>query len=172
MSHINSNNTNLLNNQNNNLNQGQEPAQNENENHLIGNILAEDNSDSDIDEGGGNINTKLGNNGGGGGLGLSGSASSGNQNTPAFGNGAKLGGFGAAAGFGSIGANAPYGGAFNNTGIPDRVGSTPVSDLGLQKYYGQHDSPIGKKTFGLPGQGTSTNLTGATFSNLFAQPSD
>ena len=87
--------------------------------------------DSDIDEGGGNINTKLGNNGVGGGLGLSGSASSGNQNTPAFGNGAKLGGFGAAAGFGSIGANAPYGGAFNNTGIPDRVGSTPVSDLGL-----------------------------------------
>jgi hypothetical protein len=92
------------------------------------------------------MNTKSGNNGGGG-LGISGNASSGNQNTPAFGNGAKLG-FGAAAGFGSIGANAPYGGAFNNTVIPDRVGSTPVSDLGLvsiiryinlfyeQKYYG------------------------------------
>ncbi len=135
MSHINSNNTNLLNNQNNNLNQGQEPVQNENENHLIGNILAEDNSgketyliivdiDSDNDDGGNNMNTKLGNNGG------LGNASSGNQNTPAFGNGAKLG-FGAAAGFGSIGANAPYGGAFNNTVIPDRVGSTPVSDLGL-----------------------------------------
>lgn len=164
MSHINSNNTNLLNNLNNNLNQGQEPVQNENENHLIGNILAEDNSDSDNDDGGNNMNTKLGNNGG------LGNASSGNQNTPAFGNGAKLG-FGAAAGFGSIGANAPYGGAFNNTVIPDRVGSTPVSDLGL-KYYGQHDSPIGKKAFGLPGQGTATNLTGATFSNLFAQPTD
>jgi hypothetical protein len=82
--------------------------------------------DSDIDDGGNNMNTKLGNNGGGG----LGNASAGNQNTPAFGNGAKLG-FGAAAGFGSIGANAPYGGAFNNTVIPDRVGSTPVSDIGL-----------------------------------------
>lgn len=106
-------------------------------------------TDSDIDDGGGNMNTKLGTSGGlGSGLG-SGSGSSGNQNTPSFVNGAKLGGFGGTAGFGSIGANAPYGGAFNNTGIPERVGSTPASDLGLvsiirfikpnyfkQKYYG------------------------------------
>ncbi len=130
------------------------------------------------------MNTKLGTSGGlGSGLG-SGSGSSGNQNTQSFVNGAKLGGFGGTAGFGSIGANAPYGGAFNNTGIPERVGSTPASDLGLvsiirfikpnyfkQKYYGQHDSPLGKKSFGLGGPGTTqTNL--ATFSNLFAQPTD
>lgn len=89
-------------------------------------------TDSDIDEGGGNMNTKLGRTSGGLGSGLgSGSGTSGNQNTPSFGNGAKLGGFGGAGGFGSIGANAPYGGAFINSGIPERVGSTPASDLSL-----------------------------------------
>ena len=77
----------------------------------------------------------MGSGGGAGiGSGSGGGANSATQNNNAAGfggTGQKLGGFGGAAGFGSIGSNAPYGGAFNNSGIPERVGSTPSSDLNL-----------------------------------------
>ena len=87
--------------------------------------------DSDIDESV-NIAKIMGNGGGTGtGSGSGGGRDNAGQNiTSAFGAGQKLGGFGGAAGFGSIGSNAPYGGAFNNSGIPERVGSSS-SDIGL-----------------------------------------
>lgn len=48
----------------------------------------------------------------------------------AFGSSAKIG-YTSAAGFVGLGASASYGGAFNNSIIPERVGSTTPNDLSV-----------------------------------------
>ena len=48
----------------------------------------------------------------------------------AYGSSAKIG-FTSAAGFVGLGASASYGGAFNNSIMPERVGSTTPNDLSV-----------------------------------------
>jgi hypothetical protein len=83
---------------------------NENENHLIGNILAEDNS--------GTINSIPS-------LSYPSNLDSDNDD-PKAGRISYGGGFG-------IGQNALYGGAFNT--IPERVGSAPATDISVVIFY-------------------------------------
>jgi hypothetical protein len=155
-SHINSNLMNSNNNNTNNLHHhpgGGDAGQNENENHLIGNILAEEdeyNSGSDIEESkllsattGAGAGTYISNANNGSGSGSGSGTSNVGASGVAGGFGqisGKLTPFGGPAAFGLPGSS-HYGGAFNNSGIPDRVGSTSGGDLN-NKYF---DSPTGKK---------------------------
>ena len=48
-----------------------------------------------------------------------------------FGSSQKIG-FGTTSGFGGLGSNAPYGGAFNNSMLPERVGSSTPNDISVR----------------------------------------
>ena len=117
-----------------------DPQSNDNENHLIGNILAEENSGKYLP--------------------FDGPLDSDQDEPKTFGK------MTFASGYGIGGSTAPYGGAFNN--IPDRVGSAPATDFALvsvsrqltaQKFggFGQ-ESPSNKKMQGFSGGGGGSGL--------------